>query len=68
MTAPPISPDIPNKVCVERDTENTARLSQTPTKEKIVCGGGTVPAVVGREAGIDPRQVTSPSQPLKSEQ
>lgn len=39
LTPTPISSDIPNKVCVdqalaETDTENTAELSQTPTKEK----------------------------------
>lgn len=39
LTPTPISSDIPNKVCVdqalaETDTENTAELSQTPTKKK----------------------------------
>lgn len=45
LTPTPISSDIPNKVCVdqalaETDTENTAELSQTPTKEKVCAVGG----------------------------
>lgn len=47
LTPTPISSDIPNKVCVdqalaETDTENTAELSQTPTKEKVCAVGGAL--------------------------
>lgn len=49
LTPTPISSDIPNKVCVdqalaETDTENTAELSQTPTKKKkkSACSGGSI--------------------------
>lgn len=47
LTPTPISSDIPNKVCgdaalAETDTENTAELSQSPTKEKVCVVGGAL--------------------------
>ena len=46
LTPTPISSDIPNKVCVDQtlaeDTENSAELSQSPTKEKVCTVGGAL--------------------------
>lgn len=62
MTPTPISSDIPNKVCVaqalaETDTENTAELSQAPTKggkKKKVCAVG---GVLGGEGEITAQKI-----------